>query len=233
MPDGITALPSSIASLFQTDAPKKESKGDKLDRMSFLTLLTTQLQNQNPLEPMSNEDFIAQLTTFSSLEQLQGMNSKLDSVYMGIAAMNNASMASLLGTNIIARGDEFHYDGSAGIKLHYNAPSDTSSATLSVYDAAGRLVDSRQLGDIADGEGTISWDGRGMDGSQLPEGIYRFQIDGSTSDGQTVDVEERIEGTITEMDYSTGSPLPSLNGVVVDLGNIIRLTTSSDEKAGS
>ena len=233
MPDGISALPSSISSLFQSDGAKKEAKGDKLDRMSFLTLLTTQLQNQNPLEPMSNEDFIAQLTTFSSLEQLQGMNSKLDNVYMGIAAMNNASMASLLGTNIIASGDEFHYDGSSDMKLHYRAPPDTTGATLSVYDASGRLVDSRQIGELMDGEGVVSWDGRGLDGSQLPEGTYRFQLDGVTSDGRPVDVQERIEGTITEMDYSTGSPLPSLNGVVVDLGNIIRLTTSPDEKEGT
>jgi flagellar basal-body rod modification protein FlgD len=228
MPDALTALPSSITSLFQqSNGPVRESKGDKLDRSSFLTLLTTQLQNQNPLEPLSNEEFISQLTTFSSLEQLQSMNSKLESVYVGIAAMNNASMASLLGTDIIARGDEFHYDGSNSVNLHYSAPPDTASAMLSVYDSSGRLVDSRPLGELADGEGAYLWDGQGMNGEDLPEGIYRFQIDGSTPDGQSVNIEERIEGTITEMDYSTGAPLPSLDGVVIDLGNIIRLTTGA------
>lgn len=225
----VSGLSSSIASLFEDHSPNQEvSKGDALDRDSFLLLLTTQLQNQNPLEPMNNEQFIQQLTQFSSLEQMQNMNSTLEAVYVGIAAMNNASMASLLGTSIVAVGSDFAYSGEGDIELQYSAPEGTQDAVLSVYDDSGALVYTSSLGDI-DGEGSHAWDGRDFDGNPVPEGVYSFTVSGVDQDGNSVDVEERVSGTITEMDYSTGTPLPSINGAVVELSEIIRLTTGDEE----
>ncbi len=222
----ISALPSSIQSLYQP-APEKPFKGETLDRDSFLLLLTTQLQNQNPLEPMANEEFIAQLTSFSNLEQLQSMNGKLGDVYGGIAAMNNASMAALLGTSVVAYGDKFAYEGQEPVDLYYTAPDDTEGAVVSIYDDTDRLVATVNLGAIS-GDGSFTWDGKDLNGEQVPAGTYRFSISGTDADGNSVNVDEQVSGTITEMDYSTGTPLPSLNGVVIQLADIIRLTTGDD-----
>jgi flagellar basal-body rod modification protein FlgD len=219
-------MASGIASLFNPPA-QSTSKGDALGRDSFLTLLTTQLQNQNPLEPASNEEFIAQLTTFSSLEQLQSINTNLEEVYYGIAAMNNASMASLLGTDIVAMGDEFAYDGASDVTLQFDVPVDSSNTTVSIYDENNAIVAQVELGEVLAGESSYTWDGNGLDGKPAPEGIYHYTVTGTDVDGGQVDVEERISGTITEMDYSTGAPLPSVGGAVVELANIIRLTTGS------
>jgi len=222
----IQAMSSSIQSLFQPPAAK-EFKGETLDRDSFLLLLTTQLQNQNPLEPMANEEFIAQLTSFSNLEQLQSMNGKLENVYAGIAAMNNASMAGLLGANVVAYGDHFKMEGSEPVELHYTAPEGTDGAVVSIYDETDKLVATINLGEIS-GEGSFTWDGKDLNGVAVPEGTYRFSITGTDPDGNTVDIDEQISGQITEMDYSTGTPLPSLSGVVIQLADIIRLTTGDE-----
>ena len=87
------------------------SGSSELGKDTFLRLLTTQLQNQDPLNPMANEDFIAQLAQFSSLEQLQGVNTQLEGLAMINTSMNNASMVNLLGQEVVAVSDSFHYGG--------------------------------------------------------------------------------------------------------------------------
>ncbi|MBN2799929.1 MAG: flagellar hook assembly protein FlgD [Deltaproteobacteria bacterium] len=218
----------SVSSASSTATEAASSQPAALGRDTFLNLLTTQLQNQDPLNPMDSEAFVEQLATFSSLEQLMGIQSSLEAVYMGIASMNNASMAGLLGTEVVAIGDHFRLDADTPEELHYSASGDAATATLNIYDEDGRIVDSVELGAISEGEGSYTWDGTDMDGNPLPEGEYRFTITATTVDGDDVPVEERVVGTVTEMDYSSGTPQPSVDGVVVDLGDILRLTTGED-----
>lgn len=214
---------SALSGLYQAETPKTVGNAE-LGKDSFLKLLTTQLQNQNPLEPMANSDFVAQLATFSSLEQLQTIGSSIEAVYTGVAALNNASMASLLGTEVIARGDQFLYDGDP-VKLEWSAPEDVVSGSITVYDEDGTVVWAGD-GRVKGGEGSFSFDGKDFNGQPLPPGKYRFEVRGLDASGNSVDIEERIRGEITEMDYSSGSPLPSVGGIVVPLDAILTLTTS-------
>lgn len=220
----ITSASSSAGSSALTAA---QSTPESMGQNTFLNLLTTQLQNQDPLNPMDSEAFVEQLATFSSLEQLMGIQSTLESVYMGIASMNNASMAGLLGTEVLAVGDHFQYSGDGSKVLHYDAASGATTASLHVYDANGKLVDTVDMGAITEGEGSFSWDGTDLDGNPLPEGEYRFSIVATDESGEEIEVQERILGTVTEMDYASGTPQPSIDGIVVELGDILRLTTGS------
>lgn len=196
---------------------------------TFLRLLTSQLQNQDPTNPMSNEDFVAQLAQFSSLEQLVGLQQTMDSVYMAMASMNNASMASLLGTDVVAYGDTFNYSGEGTEALHYNAPRSFSSATLTVTDETGRVVATREIGSGQAGEGNYTFDGLDHDGQPLPEGDYTFSIEAIDDTGAAVDMATMVSGTVTEMDYGTGTPRPSIDGVAVGLENIVRLQSGTTE----
>jgi len=200
--------------------------GSELTKETFLNLLTTQMQNQDPLDPMANEEFVAQLATFSQLEQLMTQNSLLETMYMGIASLNNASMASLVGTEVVAVGDGIAYDGDGEVELHYDADASADSASVTVYDDDGNVVYSEELGAIEEGEGSWTWDGTDQDGNQLEEGDYTWSITAENAEGDTVAVTELVIGTIDEMDYSSGSPQPSIGGVTVDIGAILRLTTA-------
>ena len=120
-------------------------------RESFLTLLITQLQNQDPLNPMNNEDFVAQLAQFSSLEQLQGVNTQLETLNMVNPSMNNASMVNLLGQDVVAISDTFHYSGEGSTEIHYNASSAITSGSVVIQNEDGDVVATLPL-DAADAE---------------------------------------------------------------------------------
>lgn len=215
---------SSLASLYEVPQAASTLGSTELGKDSFLRLLTTQLQYQDPSSPVKNEDFVAQLAQFSSLEQLTTANASLEGVFNVLAAMNNASMASLLGTDVIARGDTFTAEGGP-VDLHYASGTAAANATLTVYDESGSIVWTGSAGPITAGTGTVTWPGEDLDGNAAPAGTYRFSITGTDDDGNPLDVEERIAGVIDEMDYSTGSPLPSIDGVVVPISDLLTLTS--------
>lgn len=196
---------------------------------TFLTLLTTQMQYQDPLDPMSNADFVAQLAQFSSLEELKTLGAGMESLYLVNVSMNNASMVNLLGQNVVAASDTIHYDGEGAQTIDYDADAAAESATITITDSDGGVVYTGDMGALAEGEGTWTWDGTATDGSAVPEGDYTVTITGTDANGGDVSVTNLIEGIVTDMDYSTGSPTPEVNGVAIDIGAIVRLSTPEGE----
>ncbi len=205
-------------------APTNETLGED----AFLRLLTEQLQHQDPLDPMKNEEFVAQLAQFSSLEQLFGLQATMEAVYLGIASMNNASMAGLLGTEVVALGDQVHLDGANPVSLSFEAQGSFSQATITITDSDGKVVETMDIGGRDQGAFEIEWDGTDLDGQPLPEGDYTFSIEATDTDGGTVSVDTLVTGIVDEMDYSTGTPQPSIQGVAVSLEDIRRLTAGSE-----
>lgn len=218
----MSPLPTdALSALRATPAdPYAGAPTSALGRDSFLKLLTTQMQNQDPLDPMSNQDFVAQLAQFSSVEQLMSMSTAMDNVYMGIAAMNNAAMAGLVGTHVEAVGSGFTYDGSPET-LHFDAPSSAVTGTVYVHDSEGRVVDSFDLKADELSGGAAVWDPKP---GTVPDGVYTFDVQAANASGDPVEVVEHIVGAIDAMDYSTGVPLPSVDGVTVALADILKLT---------
>lgn len=211
----VAGLPPSVFGAPAAEAPAE----DDLGRDTFLRLLTTQLQNQDPSEPLSNEEFIAQLATFTNVEQMMGMNETMETAAMGIAALNNTSMANLLGTEVTAVTDQFPFSGEGDVSLHYDASADAAEVRVDIFDADGRLVRSEPIGAITAGQGSWTWDGRDENGVVAEEGTYRFSV--VASDDTPIDT--LLIGVVDEMDYTAGNPRPSVNGVPVDIGAILRL----------
>lgn len=224
----VATIPA-LADLYgSTGAADPAAGSTELGEDAFLRLLTTQLQYQDPTNPVRNEDFVAQLAQFSSLEQLSSLNGTLDGVYVALAAMNNSSMASLIGTSVIARGDAFGYDGDGAVDLMYNAPTDAATSTLTVYDEDGAVVWTGDAGALTAGDGTVTWPGVDANGDPVPEGTYTFAITATDAAGEPVEVEERISGVIDEMDYSTGTPTPAIDGIPVAIADILTLRDDPD-----
>lgn len=220
---GVSSITGATAASDLAAAPATTGT-TSLGQDAFLRLLTTQMQYQDPLEPMSNEEFVSQLAQFSSLEQLQGIQGDLESLYMVGVSENNASMVGLLGQTVVAQSDAFHFDGSGPIDLRFDAAGAAETASITVSDSEGRVVfSSGSIGSLAEGEGSYSWDGKGTDNSTLAEGDYTFTVTATSTNGDTVEVTELLRGTITEMDYSSGSPAPSVDGIDIAIGDILRV----------
>lgn len=192
---------------------------------TFLKLLTTQMQNQDPLEPMSNEQFVAQLAQFSSLEQLQTIGSGIEALYLLNASMNNAQMVNLLGQEITAMGDGIHYTGSGEATLNFDADAATTTTTVTITDADGSVVWTGDAGSFAEGEGSWTWDGTTTDGTTAPEGDYTFSVTGTDANGNTVEVTELVVGLVDEMSFETGTAQPTVSGVPISIGDILRIST--------
>ncbi len=222
---GVTGISDAMA-LEQSN--QATPAGGEMDRNTFLKLLTTQLQNQDPTSPMDNQEFVAQLAQFTSLEQMVAMNGTMQSVVMGIASMNNATMASLVGTDVVAIGNGFEYDGeSKEVELHFETAAKVTEGTITVYDEDGTMVYTADTGNLEAGEGSLTWDGITTSGERAEAGNYTFEITGTDMDGENVEVAERIVGTISEMDYTSGAPRPSVDGYAFGIGDILRLTAGS------
>ena len=202
----------------------------ELGKDAFMQLLVAQMQNQDPLNPQSNEEFIAQLSQFTQVEQLMGMNERMDALYMATASMNNASMTQLLGQTVTAYGNGFHHDGDGETVLNYQTDSDVSAATLTVTNEDGEVVWSGAIGPLSSGEGEVTWNGKDMNGQTAPEGNYTFEITGHGNDGEKIEINELIVGMVDGMSYAEGNPQPSISGVEFYLEDVIRVQVSNSDK---
>ena len=227
-------VPAGIESLYKSTTTRQEEANDMagmkdLDRTAFLRLLTTQLQHQDPMNPMNNEEFVAQLATFASLEQLMAMKESMDAVTMGMSSMNNVAMADLMGKDVVAVGNGVHYKGSGDKELHYNADVPLEGAICNIYNENGRMIRTVEVGDVPPGEGSVTWDGRDSTGKRVDEGDYAFKFVARDSTGDFLQVTGLVVGQVTEMDYSTGSPRPAVDGIPINLSDIIRMLVHKEE----
>jgi flagellar basal-body rod modification protein FlgD len=202
------------------------ARSDMQGQDTFIKLLVTQMQYQDPLNPQSNHEFVAQLAQFTALEQLMGVNDKLASLYSATAAMNNASMTQLLGRQVVAYGDSFEYSGTGGKELHFEVMADTATATLTVLDEDGKVVARKELGALDQGESSWTWDGTNVHGNPIGEGTYTFKVTAKDSSGNEVFVNPLLVGEVDEMSYVSGTPTPSIDGTSFSIANILRVETS-------
>ena len=172
-------LPSSIKTT--TQAKKEEEQkvlngdGGAMGQNAFLTLFTTQLQNQNPLDPMENEAFVAQLAQFSQLEATTKMSDNLQNL---VASMSNERMSSasgMLGRKVAISDGKALLSGSQPVEGAVTLASDVDSITLKVFSSDGKLVRTGEVGAQKKGDFFFSWDGKDDHGNQLSDGVYRME----------------------------------------------------------
>ncbi len=176
-------------------APKPE---EDLDRTAFLKLFTTQLQNQNPLDPMKNEAFVAQLAQFSSLEATTRMSDSLDQFVATQSGERIMRGASLIGKNVFATGATVQQRGGEIVGGFVNIDQPVDNVLLKVLDAnTGQVVNSMELGPQIPGEVGFDWNGGTFDGEAAPAGDYLFQADalvGDSSAALPVSAQTRVQG---------------------------------------
>jgi flagellar basal-body rod modification protein FlgD len=221
----------NVSSYEEMVAGQKAGPGasSELGQDSFLKLLVAQMQHQDPLNPQGNEEFIAQLAQFTSLEQLMGVNTALGDIYAATTSMNNASMTQLLGRDVTAYSDDIPYDGDGPKMLHYQAPEDVDRMTITIYDADGKVVSREEVNKVEAGEGSWEWDGKDVHGVQAKEGTYTVSIKAFGTNGNALEVQNLLKGMVNEMSYATGAPVPFVDGIEVTIGAILKVETSSTD----
>ena len=184
----------------------------------FLKLLTAQLQNQDPLDPLSSNEFVQQLVSFTGVEQAIATNANLEN----LIALNKASQAAMaigyLGTTIQAEGNKITLaDGEA--RFLYTLPESAASTGILIANDSGETVFVGQ-GKTTAGEHGFVWDGRDADGNLQPDGIYKITVSGFSSDETLLSIPTIIGGRVTGVETVDGSILLTVNGISVPIEDI-------------
>ena len=197
---------------------------------TFLQILTTQLRNQNPLDPLDTNQFTQQLVQFSGVEQQLKTNQFLEAMMTSTQNANNSQAVSYIGKIVTAEGSKTELvEGKA--TWHF-ATAKAASITATVRDKDGNVVYTK-TGTVKQGESVFTWDGIGSDGRKKPEGSYSVTIEGRDADGKLVDVATQMTGEVTGIDFSGSEPVLIVGGAKVNLSSVlsVRQKTAADETA--
>lgn len=172
---------------------------------TFLQLLTTQLRNQNPTEPLDANEFTKQLVQYSNVEQTIKSNRNLEAL-IELQAVNAATAAtSFLGKSITVQSTSTALtNGQAN--WQYTASGASDRATFTITDETGKVVHETTRG-IGVGKGKYTWDGYTSSGSKAPSGFYSLTVDARSATDQAVPVSVAVSAKIDGVDFSGNEPV--------------------------
>lgn len=168
------ATPNTTPGSTSNGVKPPEASGTKLnsDFETFLKMMTTQMQNQDPMNPMESTEFATQLAQFSSVEQQVLTNDTLKEISSAFASNSLQQMGSLVGMEGLAPAPVLFTGQLVSMRPQY--VEDATRANLVVRDSDGEIVDKME---IPVGQETLYWNGMLEDGSKLPHGVYKFEIE--------------------------------------------------------
>jgi len=178
-----SALSKVLSDYSLTKQEGETEKSNEMGRDAFLKLLVAQLENQDPTEPQDNGEFVSQLAQFSSLEEAQKMSTSFDNFSSAFQSSQHLQATSLVGRPVHVAADKTALLDTGGISVIADIPRSTDSAVLSVYDQAGSLVDSFNLGPQESGRNEFIWTGTDANDQRYPSGEYSFRVAIADGDG--------------------------------------------------
>ena len=164
---------SSVLDRYEMKQNTRQNKD--LGKNEFLNLLVAQLNNQNPLEPQGNGEFIAQLAQFSQVEGIEKLNTSMGSMLSSFQSSQALQASSLVGRKVIVPGEKAVVDTSESFKASTVLPVSSSNVYVNVYNNSGSLVTRINLGEQAAGNVSFIWDGKDSSGNVAPPGTYKFE----------------------------------------------------------
>lgn len=188
------------------------------DFNTFLTLLTTQLQNQDPTNAMDANQMTQQLVQFATVEQQIKVNTNLERLLSVEQGNQLVSAAPLMGRVVEVESDRLSLQGGQA-QLRLPAAGDARRAMITVMDSSGRALRSAEVA-LGNAPASWSWDGRDAGGTQQNDGAYRFSVSGIRADGTTTTLNAGVLARATAVDRSGGEVRLSLGALSVNFDKL-------------
>ena len=193
---------------------------------TFLTLLTTQLQHQNPLDPLDTNQFTEQLVQFAGIEQQMKQNEQLTSLINIEKSAQSTQALVYVGNTVAVDGSTAQFDTAA--TWNFKTEKDTT-ATITITSSTGQTAFTGTY-PLKQGDSSFVWDGKGNDGVQWPAGTYTMSATGKDSSGNSVAISTEVQGIVDSVDLTASPPLLSIGGqsyTTDKIKRVVRQTASS------
>ena len=187
---------------------------------TFLQLLTTQLQNQDPLSPMDTNQFTQQLVEFAGVEQQMKTNDTLSTLVSLQQSAQTSQALSLVGATVVVNGTTAQLaNGKAAWSLNATQPA---TATITITAPSGQTVYTG-TGAVNSGSQTYVWNGIGNDGTVWPAGNYTLTASAISANGQSTPITTQVEGQVTAIDLTQTPPALTIGGQTYTINDIQRI----------
>ena len=170
-------LPSGIISYEEYTAKNKvKATSSTMDQGAFLTLFTTQLKNQNPLDPVKNEAFVAQLAQFSQLEATTAMKTSMETMVQSMQGDKMLAGASMIGRKVAVPNAPAMLLGGQPVQASVDLPNGADGVQMQIFDSRGQVVRKMIYPAQSPGSMKLAWDGMSDSGASMPDGAYTMQV---------------------------------------------------------
>jgi flagellar basal-body rod modification protein FlgD len=216
---GTTSLPagsSSASTAAGTNALASQQIAGNFQ--SFLTLLTTQLQNQNPLDPLDTNQFTQQLVEFAGVQQQLNTNDSLATLVSLQQTTQSTQALGFVGKTAVVAGTTAPMTNSVA-EWQLSVPS-ASSLDITIANSTGQTVFTGTYNASAGNNQPFGWNGQGNDGTQYPDGNYTLTATAKDTNGNSVAITTAIEGVVNSVDLTQSPPLLSIGGSTYTVNQI-------------
>lgn len=201
---------TSVLDQYTRTVDAETNSSNELGKDEFMKLLVTQLENQNPLEPQDNGEFIAQLAQFSSLEGIDNLNDTMTSFTNSFQSNQALEASILVGRQVQVNTDTAWMQQGELFSGVIELPSSSPSVTMGIYDESGTLVRNVDFGSQTGGELDFFWDGADNSGNALPSGSYRVQAEAQL-DGENQQLSTYLGANVNSVTLGTAGSEMTLN----------------------
>ena len=215
---GTTPLPATSSSNSLSSTAGSTLAGNF---QTFLTLLTTQLQNQNPLDPLDTNQFTQQLVQFAGVEQQLKTNDQLTTLVSLQQTAQSTQALGFVGKTAVVDGSTTALANGAAT-WNLSVPTN-ANVSVSITNSTGQTVFSGNYSVNAGDNQVFGWDGKGNDGTQWPDGQYKMNATAVDTAGNSVAVSTQIQGLVNSVDLTQTPPLLSINGQTYTVNQIKRI----------
>jgi len=209
-----TAPPATATAATSTDPTAQLSSNFS----TFLTLLTTQLKNQDPTSPMDSNQFTQQLVMYSQVEQQIDTNSNLKTLIGQGTSQAGTYATSYLGRTVSVTNGQASLSGGAA-NWTYTLGATAATAGLNVTNSAGQVVYTGAA-ETASGPHAFAWNGKDINGNTLPDGVYKLTVSAADSDSNKISTSVASAGQISQVDLTGSTPQFVIGNMEVGLADI-------------
>lgn len=209
------------------DTSKKMRTAGKseLDKDAFMTLLLTQMKNQDPTNPLKSHEMAAQLAQFTSLEKLSNIDSGIEKLNTTKNPAQNFEALSFIGKSVLTDSSKVNRGNVNEVHdLNFVLAGDAVKADIQVKDASGNVIRNLSTNNLKSGKNTFSWNGVMDDGTPAPQGEFSFEVNARSSSGSKIHAETKMEGVVTGVNFTPKGPQVMVGKQAIDLLDIKTIT---------